>query len=213
MSKFKIGDNVRITDPTSGYFDQVGRVAYVDSRDLEFPYNVRLDESGYRPPFREQDLTLADPDVHDVLAEMAEQSGLTQFEKNQKAIQDEKQTDLLGNARAEPEPVNEKPEPLADWELELLSGRRSVILRTAGNLITGQRAADYDTKDDAAGNFTRIGNLWSEVLGVPVRPDQVALCMAQVKIARLITSPTHQDSWIDLAGYAALGGEITERRA
>ena len=71
--------------------------------------------------------------------------------------------------------------------------------------MNGQRADDYGPP---AENFGRIGNLWAEILGVPVRHEQVALCMAQVKIARLITSPTHEDSWIDLAGYAALGSEI-----
>ena len=29
-----------------------------------------------------------------------------------------------------------------------------------------------------------------------------------VKIARLVKTPSHIDSWTDLAGYAGLGGEI-----
>jgi hypothetical protein len=32
--------------------------------------------------------------------------------------------------------------------------------------------------------------------------------MALVKIGRLTNSPSHEDSWTDLCGYAALGGEI-----
>lgn len=36
----------------------------------------------------------------------------------------------------------------------------------------------------------------------------VALCMAELKIARAATNETHMDSWVDLAGYAACGGEI-----
>jgi hypothetical protein len=35
--------------------------------------------------------------------------------------------------------------------------------------------------------------------------------MALVKIARLANSPDHMDSWIDIAGYAACGGEIAAK--
>jgi len=86
---------------------------------------------------------------------------------------------------------------------------RSSILATANDLINGQRARDYG---DAAENFQRIADLWRPVLGVEVTPEQVALCMTQLKIARLITSPVHQDSWIDACGYLALGGEIAGRK-
>jgi len=30
-------------------------------------------------------------------------------------------------------------------------------------------------------------------------------------MARLFKSPNHRDSWVDLIGYAALGGELSER--
>ena len=33
-------------------------------------------------------------------------------------------------------------------------------------------------------------------------------CLTALKLARLIVSPTHTDSWVDIAGYASLGGEI-----
>jgi hypothetical protein len=35
--------------------------------------------------------------------------------------------------------------------------------------------------------------------------------MVAVKQARLIISPNHEDSWVDIAGYAALGGEKKEK--
>lgn len=82
---------------------------------------------------------------------------------------------------------------------------RDSILSTAADLISGQRAKDYG---DAAENFQRIADLWKPVLGVNVTREQVALCLTQLKVSRLITSPTHQDSWIDACGYLALGGEI-----
>ena len=43
---------------------------------------------------------------------------------------------------------------------------------------------------------------------VCILPETVALMMALLKVARLIKSPEHLDSWVDLAGYAACGGEI-----
>ena len=82
---------------------------------------------------------------------------------------------------------------------------RADILTTAEQLINGDRAKDYG---DAADNFQRIAELWKPILGVNVTATDVALCLAQLKIARLIQSPTHEDSWIDAAGYIALGGEI-----
>ena len=86
---------------------------------------------------------------------------------------------------------------------------RDSILHTAAELIGGQRAKDYG---DAAENFQRIADLWRPVLGVDVTREQVALCLAQLKVSRLITSPAHQDSWIDACGYLALGGEIAGTR-
>jgi len=86
--------------------------------------------------------------------------------------------------------------------------KRDDILTTAESLINGQRAKDYG---DAAENFQRIADLWRPVLGVDISPEQVALCLTQLKVSRLITSPSHQDSWIDACGYLALGGEISGR--
>lgn len=61
-------------------------------------------------------------------------------------------------------------------------------------------------------NHQRIADIWSVVLEKKVTPEQVALCMAGVKMARLIQSPDHEDSWLDLAGYAACGAEIVDDR-
>ena len=86
---------------------------------------------------------------------------------------------------------------------------RADILTTAEQLINGDRARNYG---DAATNFQRIADLWTPILGVTVTSEQVALCLTQLKIARLIQSPTHEDSWVDAAGYIALGGEIAGKR-
>ena len=81
--------------------------------------------------------------------------------------------------------------------------KRDDILRQAETLINGARAADYG---DAKENFQNIADLWSVYLGTTVSPQDVAVCMIMVKAARLMTSDK-SDSWIDICGYAALGGE------
>ena len=82
---------------------------------------------------------------------------------------------------------------------------RDEILDTAKDMINGDRAKDYG---DATANFERIAAIWSVVLNRTITRKEVALCMAGLKIARLARSPDHDDSWVDLAGYAALGGEV-----
>lgn len=85
--------------------------------------------------------------------------------------------------------------------------KREEVLRSAGELINGDRQADYGSAWD---NHHRIAQIWSVVLGRSITPAQVALCMVGVKIARLVNDPTKADSWVDIAGYAALGAEMED---
>ncbi len=57
--------------------------------------------------------------------------------------------------------------------------------------------------------FERIAARWSQVLGVPVTAAQVALCLIDLKLARLSRDPAHLDSIVDVAGYAACLREVT----
>ena len=82
---------------------------------------------------------------------------------------------------------------------------RDEILDLAKQLINGDRNADYG---EASKNFDDIAQIWGAVLNRPVTRKEVALCMVGVKMARLAKSPDHDDSWVDLCGYAALGGEF-----
>lgn len=80
---------------------------------------------------------------------------------------------------------------------------RREILSRAADLIEGDRQKDYGSWQD---NAADIAAMWSVILGQRVEPRQVTLCMAALKLVRLKQGP-HEDSWVDLAGYAALGGE------
>jgi hypothetical protein len=82
---------------------------------------------------------------------------------------------------------------------------RDDVLREAGRLINGDRAEAYGSARD---NFSVIADLWGAYLGCELGSHQVAVMMILVKVARLVPTPTHADSWVDMAGYAALGGEI-----
>ena len=65
-----------------------------------------------------------------------------------------------------------------------------------------------------------IGNLWEIYLkarcldscgGLDILPEDVAMMMSLLKIARIASGNYKADSFIDLAGYAACAGECAER--
>lgn len=82
---------------------------------------------------------------------------------------------------------------------------RQEILDKAAKCVNIDRRQNYGPPES---NFKRIAQIWNVILGAPVTSAQVAQCMIAVKLARLIETPDHEDSWIDIAGYAACGGEI-----
>jgi len=82
------------------------------------------------------------------------------------------------------------------------------VLEEAKDLIYGQRSDDYG---DAQSNFQRMADLVNPIIKKAdgnLTATDMALVMIQVKIARLQENPDHEDSWIDIAGYAALGAQI-----
>ena len=81
---------------------------------------------------------------------------------------------------------------------------RKEILNKAESLVNGPRAKQYG---DAHENHARIAQMWSVLLDKPVTIQQVYQYMVAVKLARLIVTPDHEDSWVDICGYGALGGE------
>jgi nucleoside 2-deoxyribosyltransferase len=71
-------------------------------------------------------------------------------------------------------------------------------MEEAARLIHGERQGVYGHPFE---DFSKTASLWSPILGVSVTPEQVALCMLQVKISRLLQSPDHRDSLVDTHGY------------
>tara|TARA_B100001250_G_C19155252_1_gene509786 strand:- start:179 stop:445 length:267 start_codon:yes stop_codon:yes gene_type:complete len=81
------------------------------------------------------------------------------------------------------------------------------ILEEANKLIGGDRNNDYG---DKLTNHKNIAALWSIFLRKKITAHDVAMCMALVKVARLMHAHK-KDSYIDLAAYAAIAGELNER--
>jgi hypothetical protein len=98
------------------------------------------------------------------------------------------------------------------WRIEVM--KRDEVLDEAKELINGPRATDYG---DAYDNHSRIATGWNVIISGAMKshghvtPAHVALMMDWVKSARLIETIDHEDSWIDKAGYSALGAEHTDR--
>lgn len=78
-------------------------------------------------------------------------------------------------------------------------------LKIAADLVDVERAADYG---DARDNFAKVAGLWRDAFGWDVAVTDVPLAIVLLKAARLTSNRRHEDSWIDIAGYAALGCEI-----
>jgi len=87
---------------------------------------------------------------------------------------------------------------------------RTHVLETANNLVTGNREAEYGSPKL---NFQNIADRWSQLLGCRrIEPWEVALMMADLKIARMATTGPHEDSLIDICGYAALAAELADAK-
>lgn len=82
---------------------------------------------------------------------------------------------------------------------------RADILDFAKVVVTVERQQQYGKPED---NFAIIASLWSAYKGISFTPLDVAMMMALLKIARIRTGVGTVDSFVDLAGYAACGGEI-----
>jgi len=82
---------------------------------------------------------------------------------------------------------------------------REECLTAAADCVCGQREQEYGSPKD---NFQMIANLWSVYTKHPISARDVAIMMALLKIARIQTGAKTADSYIDLAGYAAIAAEL-----
>ena len=82
--------------------------------------------------------------------------------------------------------------------------KRQMVLRRA-EAVVKERQQPYG---DPAVSMAAVAARWSVTLRQPITPEQVVLCLIDLKLTRLSHNPGHCDSAVDLAGYAALLQEI-----
>ncbi len=78
------------------------------------------------------------------------------------------------------------------------------VLEVAEQLTSKDRREQWG---DPKKSLKLIAQIWSSVLDIQVEPEQVALCMIGLKLARAGINPHEMDSWVDIAGYARIGWE------
>ena len=81
-----------------------------------------------------------------------------------------------------------------------------LLLRQAATIVANRRAV----YGDPASSMDLVARRWSITLGLTVTPAQVTLCLIDLKLARLAHDPSHLDSMVDVAGYAAVLREVSE---
>lgn len=109
----------------------------------------------------------------------------------------------------------ENPADVADVAdvAEAKKPTRRSILRDAEKCVVGDRDQDYGSPENS---FAVIGKLWGIYLEekclrdgqITILPEDTAALMCLFKVARVATGHGKTDNWVDLAGYAACGGEI-----
>ena len=99
-----------------------------------------------------------------------------------------------------PKPATEEADILAAASRP----HRVAVLQEAADLIVGDRNRDYG---EPVANHQHIADIASAITGHALSARDVALILPSVKWARLAKSPTHRDSYVDLAGYTGIAYE------
>lgn len=89
---------------------------------------------------------------------------------------------------------------------------RKEVLENALRCVNGERDQQYGSPEN---NFRTIAEYWTTYLRSAgydadsmLEAKDVAAMLALLKLARIGSGRPKEDNWIDLAGYAACGGEI-----
>ena len=78
---------------------------------------------------------------------------------------------------------------------------RETVLNKALDAVTQDRNKEYGDPENNFADIARLRNAYKP--GYEFDRLDVPIMMVMVKVARAYTSPTLQDHWVDLAGYAA----------
>lgn len=84
--------------------------------------------------------------------------------------------------------------------------KKEIIIGKAQKVV-GERGDSYGTPHK---NFSRIAELWSCHLEKDVTVYDVGVLFMLAKIARSKEDIHHEDTWVDIAGYAGATAEAIE---
>jgi Domain of unknown function (DUF6378) len=100
-----------------------------------------------------------------------------------------------------------EPEEAEPMQAESDADYRVEILGRAAHIVSADRNAQYGEPEQS---FEMIAGFWNTYLRTDyLMPHDVAVMLTLLKIARLAANPLHEDSWVDVAGYAACGADVT----
>jgi len=85
----------------------------------------------------------------------------------------------------------------------------SEFLETAASLVNGDRAEQYGDYRDL---HQRAADLWTAYLQTEISAEQVAFCMALLKVARSEVGKNKPDNGVDASAYTALWAAIMENK-
>ena len=81
------------------------------------------------------------------------------------------------------------------------------IIDLAKEIVSKDREKMYGNKSN---NHKNISKLWSAYLDKKITPKDVAILMLLLKVARTKLGKELIDNYIDMVGYAAIAGELSE---
>lgn len=87
---------------------------------------------------------------------------------------------------------------------------RAAVLDEAKQAVCSDRNEEYGEPIDNFGRWAGACNAlgYQGPGGRPLKPHDLAVIMGLGKLSRSVQSPDKQDTWVDLAGYAAVGYEL-----
>ena len=87
--------------------------------------------------------------------------------------------------------------------------KREEILSEAARLVSSDREEQHGNPSEG---FAATAMVWSAIIGHPVSPAQVPLCLIGLKLVRANSGKANPDDFVDIGGYSSLAGEmVTEQ--
>ena len=94
--------------------------------------------------------------------------------------------------------------PMAILKRRNVMGIKEKILEIATEAVADREF----THGECVENNKNIADLWTAYSGMPITADEVAIMMVLLKIGRTKSRKAVKDHFVDMAGYAAIAGDI-----